>query len=53
MKEALKDLPGRVDEDYEAVGFSPAGPNGRVIDNLNLKLNPGRRTQCHLLPSTS
>ncbi len=28
----------RVDEDYEAVEFSPAGPMGAVIDHLNLKL---------------
>ena len=29
-----------VDEDYEAVEFSPAGPMGVVIDHLNSKLNP-------------
>jgi len=27
-----------VDEDYEAVEFSPAGPMGKVIDHLNSKL---------------
>jgi hypothetical protein len=28
----------RVDEDYEAVEFSPSGPMGEVIDHLNAKL---------------
>lgn len=28
----------RVDEDYESVEFSPAGPMGHVIDHLNAKL---------------
>lgn len=27
-----------VDEDYEAVEFSPSGPMGHVIDHLNAKL---------------
>jgi len=27
-----------VDEDYEAVEFSPARPMGEVIDHLNAKL---------------
>jgi hypothetical protein len=27
-----------VDEDYEAVEFSPSGPMGEVIDHLNSKL---------------
>lgn len=27
-----------VDEDYEAVEFSPSGPMGRVIDHLKSKL---------------
>ena len=27
-----------VDEDYEAVEFSPSGPMGQVIDHLNKKL---------------
>jgi len=29
-----------VDEDYEAVEFSPAGPMGQVIDHLKSKLTP-------------
>jgi hypothetical protein len=28
----------RVDEDYEAIEFSPSGPMGHVIDHLNGKL---------------
>ena len=28
----------RVDEDYEAVEFSPSGPMGKVIDHLKSKL---------------
>jgi hypothetical protein len=28
----------RVDEDYEAIEFSPARPMGEVIDHLNSKL---------------
>jgi len=28
----------RVDEDYEAIEFSPSGPMGQVIDHLNSKL---------------
>ena len=28
----------RVDEDYEAVEFSPSGPMREVIDHLNSKL---------------
>jgi hypothetical protein len=28
-----------VDEDYEAVEFSPSGPMGLVIDHLNEKLS--------------
>ena len=30
----------RVDEDYEAVEFSPSGPMGQVIEHLKSKLNP-------------
>lgn len=43
MKQPLNVLPtrlqaGGVDEDYEAVEFSPSGPQGNVIEDLKSKL---------------